>query len=78
MLSWLHQITKLDPSLNQPTSREKEAFKGGEREKELTMLQRQPNKEKKGWQGAESETGPGEQLKQQKKGKSVCNAGVID
>ena len=35
------------------------------------MLQRQPNKEKKGWQCAESETGLGEQLTQQKKGKSV-------
>ena len=42
-----------------------------ERERARRASETEPNKEKKGWQGAESETGLGEQLKQQKKGKSV-------
>ena len=49
---------------------DQEAFKGGKREKEPALLQKQPNKEKKGWQGAESEIG--EQLKQK-----INNIGVF-
>ena len=54
----------LNPSLNQPNSKEKEGFKEDESEKELAVPRRQRNKEKKDCQEGESEIGPGEQLKQ--------------
>ena len=70
-------MTNVSPSLNQPKSKEKEGFKGGESETELVVPPRQLNKEKKDWQEGESETGPGEQLKQQNKGNRICKADVI-
>ena len=57
-LLWLYPVTKVDPSLNQPTRREKETIKGGEIEKEPAVLQRQSNKEKKDWQRGEREKKP--------------------
>ena len=54
---------KISSSLNQPKGKEKESFKGDESETEFAVLL------KKDRQRGESETGPGEQLKQQNKGK---------
>ena len=47
-------MTNLSPSLNQPKSKEKEGFKGGESEIELAVPLRQRNRK-----GGELETGPG-------------------
>ena len=54
-------MTYLSPSLNQPKRKEKEGFKEDESERELAVLPKQRNREKKDCQEGESEIGPGEQ-----------------
>ena len=65
-------------SPNHYKSREREGSKEDERETEPVELPKLPNNEKSDWQDAESETGPGEQLKRWNKDKHVYNEDVKD